>query len=301
MRFDYPLLEALAAVVREGTFEAAARTLNITQSAVSQRVKLLEEKMGAVLIRRGRPCVPTEQGMKLYRHIDQVQVLEHELERRILNIDAARRSLPLSVRMAVNADSLATWFAEVVQRGSQKLGIGFDILPDDQEHTAERLRSGEALAAVTVEAEPVAGCRRIPLGAMEYVAVAAPRFIEARLPDGPSFDAVAAAPVLYYDRKDSLPEQWLLGAFGRTATLRCHYMPSLHGYLACCLMGSGWGLMPRPMVEDYVRTGALVALVPGSSVTMPLYWQSSIRDSEMMRDLAAIVVDAARRHLRQPE
>lgn len=299
MRFDYPLLEALAAVVREGTFEAAARTLNITQSAVSQRVKLLEEKTGAVLVRRGRPCVPTEQGMKLYRHIDQVQLLEHDLEKSIFNLDAERRSLPMAVRMAVNADSLATWFDEVIQRGSSRLHISFDILLDDQEHTATRLRNGEALAAVTTEDEPVQGCRRIPLGAMEYLVVATPRFLQAHCPDGVSFDAMVAAPVLAFDRKDSLPEQWLLRAFGRTASLRCHYVPSYSGYLGACLKGTGWGLMPRQTVADHLRSDLLVEPVPGTSVEVSLYWQSSVRDSEVMRDLAAIVVDVAQKHLRR--
>ncbi|MGF1552687.1 MAG: LysR family transcriptional regulator ArgP [Paracoccaceae bacterium] len=298
MRFDYPLLEALAAVVREGTFEAAARTLNITQSAVSQRVKLLEEKTGAVLIRRGRPCVPTEQGMKLYRHIDQVQLLEHELEKAVLGLDESRRSLPVSIRMAVNADSLAIWFAEVVARAGQKLRISFDIVPDDQEHTASRLRSGEALAAVTAEAEPVQGCRRISLGSMEYVAVASPRFVQARLPDGIDFEAVLAAPVVFFDRKDMLQEQWLLAAFGRTGVMRCHYVPSFQGYLSACLLGCGWGLVPRPTVDDYLRAGTLVDLTPGFAVPVALYWQASVRESEVMRDLAAIVVDVAKKYLR---
>lgn len=37
-RFDYDLLTILAAVIREGSFEAAAKSMKVTQSAVSQRM-----------------------------------------------------------------------------------------------------------------------------------------------------------------------------------------------------------------------------------------------------------------------
>ncbi|MFQ5564797.1 MAG: ArgP/LysG family DNA-binding transcriptional regulator, partial [Paracoccaceae bacterium] len=179
MLFDYPLLEALAAVVREGTFEAAARSLNITQSAVSQRLRLLEKKAGAVLIVRGRPCVATEFGQQLYRHIEQVQLLEYDLQKSLTSIEDPSSGAPAVIRIAVNRDSLATWFPEVVQRVDAELNVCFDIIPDDQEYTAERLRSGEALAAVTAEATPPHGCRRVALGAIEYLAVADPNFVAA--------------------------------------------------------------------------------------------------------------------------
>ncbi len=297
MRFDYPLLEALAAVIREGTFEAAARSLNITQSAVSQRVKLLEEKTGAVLIRRGRPCVATEYGLKLYRHVEQVYLLEHDLEKNLVHLDDTRAGMAATVRIAVNQDSLGTWFPEVIQRAASRLNILFDVIPDDQEHTAERLRSGEALAAVTTEPNPIQGCKRIPLGCMEFVAIATPRFAETNFPDGPTLDRVTEAVHLVFDRKDTLPHHWLLNAFGQSRPLVGHWVPSISGYLACCLNGAGWGLMPRFTVEDHLRAGRLRELIPGTSVMVDLYWQSSVRGSEVMRELSAIVVDVATKHL----
>ena len=53
---DYPLLEAVAALDREGSFEGAARALHVTSSAISQRVKLLEERVGTPLVVRGGPA-----------------------------------------------------------------------------------------------------------------------------------------------------------------------------------------------------------------------------------------------------
>ncbi len=297
MRLEYPLLEALAAVVREGTFEAAARSLNITQSAVSQRVKLLEERAGAVLIVRGRPCVATEYGQKLYRHVEQVHLLEHDLRKSLTSIDNPSSGMPAVIRIAVNSDSLATWFPDVIQRAGTELNLNFDIIPDDQEYTAERLRSGEALAAVTAEANPLHGCRRVSLGAIEYLAVATPRFVAINFRDGVSREAVSKTTHLVYNRKDLLPQQWLLNSFGESGPLFGHLLPSFSGYLACCLNGAGWGMMPRFSVQSHLDGDSLLELVPGTSVIVHLYWQSSGPGSEIMKALSSIVVEVARKHL----
>ncbi|WP_323961033.1 LysR family transcriptional regulator [Arthrobacter sp. JZ12] len=51
-------LRALAAIIDEGTFEAAADLLCITPSAVSQRIKTLEASVGQIVVRRGVPSTP---------------------------------------------------------------------------------------------------------------------------------------------------------------------------------------------------------------------------------------------------
>ena len=297
MLFDYPLLEALAAVVREGSFESAARSLNITQSAVSQRLKLLEEKAGAVLVVRGRPCVATDYGQHLYRHIEQVHLLEHDLRKNLASVENPGRGAPAVIRIAVNSDSLATWFPNVIQRAGAELNLYFEVIPDDQEYTAERLRSGEALAAITAESNPLHGCRRVPLGAIEYLAVAAPRFVASNFREGVTRAAVEQSTHLVYNRKDLLPQQWLLAAFGEPAQLVGHLIPSFSGYMACCLNGAGWGMMPRFSVEPHIENGTLVELVPGAVVTVPLYWQSSGPGSEIMKMLTNTVTEVARGHL----
>ncbi len=297
MLFEYSLLEALAAVVREGTFDAAARSLNITQSAVSQRVKLLEEKAGAVLIVRGRPCVATECGQQLYRHVEQVHLLEHDLRKSLTPNEHPSSGIPAVIRIAVNCDSLATWFPEVVHRAGSELNLHFDIIPDDQEHTAERLRSGEALAAVTAEATPLHGFRCVPLGVIEYIAVATSKFVATNFHDGVSRETVSKSTHLVFDRKDLLPQKWLLNAFDEPVPLVGHSLPSFSGYLTCCLNGAGWGMMPRFSVESYLDDGSLLELVPGTSVVMPLYWQSSGPGSEIMKVLSSIIVEVAHKHL----
>ena len=297
MQFEYPSLEALSAVVREGTFEAAARSLNITQSAVSQRIKQLEEKSGAILIVRGRPCVATEYGRRLCRHIDEVRLLEHDLDRTLSQIEDPRSAAPALIRIAVNSDSLATWFPEVIVRAGREHNIAFDIVPDDQDFTAERLRKGEALAAVTTSDKPMQGCKRTTLGDMGYIAVCSPRFYEDNFADGITLEKVSESMQLVYDRKDTLPQHWMIEAFSEPAPVRCHWLPSFSGFMACCLNGAGWGLMPRAHVKDFIDQGALIDMVPEAIVSVRLHWQSSAQGSEIMKLLSATVQEVAREAL----
>lgn len=301
MRFDYSLLEALAAVVREGTFDSAARSVGVTALTIGERIRLLEESAGAVLLVRDRQCVPTQFGQQLCRHFDQVRLMEEDLRRSFASVDQLDPEGRSVIRVAVNADSLATWFSEVVRLAGSKLNLHFEILPDDQEHTAERLRDGEVLAAITSEADTLSGCRSIELGSIEYVAVARESFVEEHLGSGVSAESLSSATYLVFDRKDTLPLQWLIGAFGRPARLRGHWVPSYSGYLECCLNGSGWGMMPRYSVADHLRNGVLRELVPGTSIMVPLHWQSIAPNSEIMKALSAIVLEVAGTHLEPPD
>src|SRR3990167_1394036 len=180
---DYPLLAALAAVVREASFERAARALHLTPSAVSQRVKLLEERVGQVLVVRGPPALATPAGLQLCRHVEQVGMLEHDLLQALPSLasDATGR---VTLRLAVNADSLATWFVNAAAAFAEAEPVLLDISLEDQDHTAERLRHADVIAAVTGLATPVQGCRSVSLGAMLYVATASPAFMQRHFAQG---------------------------------------------------------------------------------------------------------------------
>lgn len=297
MEFDYDSLVALEAVVREGGFEAAANLLNVTQSAVSQRIKLLEKRVGTPLIIRGRPCFPTDTGMQLCRHLEQVTLLQHELNGRLRNLLRGPQSSTPTIRIAVNSDSLATWFPNVLKRSAAELNVRFEVIPDDQEHTEQRLKSGDALAVITAIEKPVQGCRRISLGAMEYMAVASKEFYNNHFSNGVSLESVKGAPCMAFDRKDTLPEQWMILCFGETAELMPHMMPSYEGYLSCCLNGTGWGLMPTVTVLPLVESGELTEMAPGSRVQISLHWQSSTQSSEILRLLGEAVSEEAQIHL----
>ncbi len=293
---DYAALNALAAVVREGSFERAARALNVTPSAVSQRVKLLEERIGGALLVRGQPCVATEAGLQLCRHVERVGMLEHELRDALpaLGMGDGEAHERVTVRVAVNADSLATWFmAAAATFAVQEEAALLDLSVDDQDHTAERLRSGAVLAAVTALAEPVAGCNSEALGTMHYVAAASPEFVKRHFAKGVGARALASAPSLVFDRKDRLQARWVRRVCHRNVETPRHWIPSAHAFVEAACAGMGWGMHPASMVADAMREGTLVELVPGSTLPVPLYWQQARAAPQLLRRLGAAVRAAA--------
>ena len=294
MDIDYDALAVLSAVVRTGSFESAAKSLNVTQSAVSQRIKQLEDKVGSVLVIRGRPCLATEDGLILCQHIEQVTLLRHEVSEQLSGTSGQSTG---NVRIAVNSDSLATWFPEVVERAAKDLNLRLDIVPDDQEFTEDRLRSGDALAIVTSSNNPVPGCKIFPLGDMEYLAVAAPDFAQQHFPEGTTLAAVATAPSIRFDRKDNLPLQWLEAAFGDVARLSSHNIPSYESHLICSQRGIGWAMMPGESVLPLIASGDLVELVPDVRVKVPLFWHSRSQSSGVLHHLSDIVMEVSKRRL----
>ncbi|KFI30198.1 LysR family transcriptional regulator [Haematobacter missouriensis] len=293
---DYPSARAVALVVETGSFERAARVLSITPSAVSQRVRQLEERLGAVLIERGVPCRATEKGAWLCRHVEQVGLLEQDLLRHLPGLaEVAGQRVTLNI--ATNADSLGTWFLPAVAPFIAETGYLLNIGIDDQDHTADWLRSGRVLAAVTGLETPVQGCRIQRLGSLRYHATASPVFIARHFPHGVTAAAMADAPALTYDQKDRLQHRWLETQLGQGAVSPTHWMPSTQGFVDATLAGMGWALNPAALVAQSLDDGRLVELIPGAVLDVPLYWQVNRLASERLAPLTRSIVAAARRSL----
>ncbi len=293
---DYAGLEALAAVLREGSFERAARRLHVTPSAVSQRVKQLEERLGQVLVQRGSPCTGTEAGQRLCLHLEQVALLEHQLRR---SNPALLPDAPIpTLKLAVNADSLSTWFMDAMAAFTAEGPELLELRLDDQDHTGERLRRGEVIAAVTATSASIAGCNSWPLGRMRYVAAASPDFIARHFAQGVTAAALAQAPVMVYDRKDHLPQQWLQ-AHGLTTRANApqHFMPSNFGYVRACEVGMGWGVHPMALISAQLASGSLVQLLAGTPLDIPLYWAHPRNAQVALERLTQCVMAAARQCL----
>lgn len=286
MQFDSRHLSALSAILRLGSFEAAAGALHITQSAVSQRLKALEEQVGTVLVLRESPCVGTDAGRRLAAHADAVALLEDQASRDLGQSGPGESHARL--RIAVNADSLATWFLGALDGLD---GTLFDLVIDDESHSAEWLRKGEVLAAVTQSARPVQGCDVIALGSLRYIATASPAFRKAWFPDGVTPKALKSAPALQFSAKDGLQAEWLAARFGRGITPPSHAMPSSQAFVEAARRSIGWGMNPEPLVNRLVRRGILEPLVEdGATLDKPLYWQVS----RMMRPALEPLTKAVR-------
>lgn len=273
---DYALLDALAAVVRHGSFERAANELNVTPSAVSQRVKLLEERIGSILVKRGQPCIATPSGALLCRHTERVRLLEAELTGRMPLMPgggALAYAWP-TLRVAVNDDSVGTWFIDAVGAFCVERETLLDLVIDDQDHTAQRIRDGSVQGAVTTQASPVQGCRATRLGTMRYVAVCTPQFFARYFASGVTRDSLRRAPCVVFNAKDALQARFVRRVTRAVVDPPVHWVPHVGGFLRACSTGLGWGMCPMQMIGGPLAAGLVVELLPGRTLDVDLYWQS---------------------------
>jgi LysR family transcriptional regulator (chromosome initiation inhibitor) len=289
---DPAQLAAFSAVIDEGSFEAAARRLHVTPSAVSQRIKSLESRLGQVIVRRTRPVEPTEAGRVLQRLATQTQLIEQEA------LAALRGGMdgtaePLRVPLAVNADSLSTWFLLALAKVPAELVATFDVRAEDQDYSAALLREGTVMAAVTADSRAVQGCRVEPLGSMRYFAVASPEFCAQFLAEGPSRDALAGAPMLMFNRKDALQERFLRTLTGERLSPPVTYLPTSQGFLDAARLCLGWGMVPEQLLGTALSHAEVVELAPGRHLDVPLFWQRWRLDSPALDAVTKAVHEAA--------
>ncbi|WP_029138504.1 LysR family transcriptional regulator ArgP [Nakamurella lactea] len=287
-------LRALAAIVDHGTFEAAAAALHITASAVSQRIKALESRVGQVVLRRTVPCRPTEAGEVLLRAARQIQLLQDDAMAALGQASQTGR-----LQLAVNADSLATWFPAVLRTVAQWPDTVLHLHIEDQDHSTALLRSGAVIGAITSDPVAVPGCSIERLGSMRYVPMAAPALRE-RFGKGRGVDW-AAMPMVRFNSKDDLQHR-VLAAHAVDAHPPVHLVPSSEGFLAAVTAGLGWGAVPLLQLHDQLRTGALVRLSSRDSVDVPLYWQVwRLRSPRIDRVTAAVRAHAAAAGIGRPD
>lgn len=291
---DPTQLETLVVIAEEGTFDAAARRLNITPSAVSQRIRALERAAGQVLVRRTTPCTPTEAGEPLIRHGRQLRLLLDEAAA-TLSADKTSDATVVDLSVVVNADTLATWFRPVLDEVATWDRTALRITVEDQGYSADALRRGEVLAAVTSEPKPVQGCTVEPLGRLRYTPGAAPALIE-RHRKGRGIDW-GAIPMIVYNEKDHLQDE-VLAAHGATRQPVVHRVPSSHDFHEAIRRGLGWGMLLDAQAEADLESGVTVPLPGAKPIDIQLFWQRWRLDSIALEDLSEAVRRAARSGLR---
>ncbi|HYG41469.1 MAG TPA: LysR family transcriptional regulator ArgP [Bordetella sp.] len=292
MKLDHGNLRALAAVVREGSFERAAAALNVTPSAISQRVKALEARMGRLLVQRTVPAVATPDGQVLVQLAEQAALLEHDALHRLgLEGDAVPYA---SIAVAVNHDSLETWFMDAARLFAARSRATLDLQSEDQDHTAALLRNGSVLGAVTALGDPVQGCRIHALGSMRYVASCTPEFHARHFAQGVNARTLASAPVLVFNRKDALQARFARKVMGNAAWQPpVWWLPSSRAFVQATLDGLGWTMNPLPMIRNELDAGRLVPLRARATEDVPLYWQHWRVNSQAMEALTDSVLAAA--------
>lgn len=292
MNLDHGNLRALAAVVREGSFERAAAVLNVTPSAVSQRIKSLEARMGRLLVQRTVPTVATPDGQILVHLAEQAALLEHDALNR-LGFD--EDTPQASIAIAVNHDSLETWFMQAAALFAAGTRATLDLQSEDQDHTVTLLRNGAVLGAVTTLGEPVQGCHVHHLGSMRYVATCSPAFHDQYFAKGISARTLADAPVLVFNRKDAMQARFAHKIMkDQSWRPPVWWLPSSRAFVQATLDGLGWTMNPLPMVEQELTDGLLVPLRARAWEDVPLYWQHWRVNSQVMSVLNQSVLEASK-------
>ncbi|MEU6137723.1 ArgP/LysG family DNA-binding transcriptional regulator [Nocardioides sp. NPDC047086] len=291
---DPTQLETLVVIAEEGTFDAAARRLHITPSAVSQRIRALERAAGQVLVRRTTPCTPTEAGEPLIRHGRRLRLLLAEAAATLSTGDTDDDTV-VDLSVVVNADTLATWFRPVLDEVATWDRTALRITVEDQGYSADALRRGEVLAAVTSEPKPVQGCTVEPLGRLRYTPGATPVLVE-RHRKGRGIDW-GAIPMIVFNEKDHLQDE-VLAAHGATRPPVVHRVPSSHDFHEAIRRGLGWGMLLDAQAEADLAGGTTVPLPGAKPIDVQLFWQRWRLDSIALDDLSEAVRRAARDQLR---
>jgi LysR family transcriptional regulator (chromosome initiation inhibitor) len=293
---DYKLVEALAAVVTEGGFDRAGRVLGLTQSAVSQRVKLLEELAGRVLLVRASPPRPTAAGREVMALHRRVRLMEDDLWAGL----GHERGGHATLAVGINADSLATWFFPAVDGFLDAEPVLLDLRVDDQARTHALLRDGEVLGCISDRAEPMQGCAVHPLGNMNYRLYATAQYSARWFPSGVTCEAVERAPMLIFNRKDVMHATLLGRALGREPSgYAAFHLPSSERFAPVIASGRACGMLPDEQAAGLLARGELVDLLPGHVHTVRLHWHCWNLETGVLGRFTRALLAGARRELAQ--
>lgn len=284
---DYKLLQALTTVLECGGFDRAGQELGLSQSAVSQRIKLLESRLGQPVLTRHPHLQATAIGRRLLNHAQQVQLLERDLSRQIPELSDNRSRL----RIALNADSLATWWGQAVSRFSREEGLLLDLVVEDQDIGLRRMREGDVAACLCSSPTPVAGARCVPLGRMLYYALATPDYLAKHFPDGLTNSALELAPAIVFGPHDQL-QQRFLSQCGYHGRFPYHLCPSSEGFVRLALAGLGYGMIPDNQAQMVAPSGSLISLATEQPVAVDLYWHYWRHGGAFMEKLTQALIDA---------
>ena len=289
---DYKLLEALSAVIEAQSFELAAQKLFVSQSAISQRIKLLEENIGEPILIRSQPLVLTPIGAKLLSHYKKIVQLESEL---LTELSPEQPLTPLKITMAVNADSIATWFIKAVTPILQHHLIELDLITEHEDRTLERLKSGEAIGAVSAVEAPLKGYRSFVLGSMRYCLVCSPNFKQKYFQRGVNKETLKMAPAISFDHKDDMHVQYIAKHFGLNADeYYSHTVRSSEAFVELAKQGVAYSLLPELQIKSELKSGELVILCPNNILVKTLYWHSWVLVKGINKKISQEIIKVGR-------
>lgn len=292
---DYRWLEALDEVIAQRSFDKAAEVLCVSQSAVSQRIKQLEKWLAQPVLVREQPPRVTLAGQKLLGLYRQVCVLEQDLLPELSN-DGQEK--PVSVSIASNADSLATWLFPAITPLMKQRKLEIHLVVDDERRTIDKLKNGEVVGAISQSSKPLPGCNAVLLGDMPYLCVSTPEFYQMYFSDGVDIDSLEKAPAIAFDNHDFVNERFVFKNFGHELISEVkHGVASSEACVKAALAGFGYCMIPKIQIREELEQGMLIDIMPGLYVDQQLYWHHWQLESGVLKDLSASIIRYAQKHL----
>lgn len=297
--FDYPHLEVLLAVEREGNFERAAKTQGVSKPAISQTLKLLDLRMGVVTVDRDSTQT-TYFGNKLCRHFEHVRLLEQKFFDDNADLFNVFSQPPVTIKVAVNDDCISSWFTDVVTTTySVQRKLFIDVIKTDQDESKKLMVDAKISAGISTSNTPLPGFTCYPLGQQVYRATASPEFANRFFSNGVTIEALATAPSVRFDADDKYRRLWVESVFDKKLDLPASNIHSAHGIAKVCVEGSAWGMNPALLVDSYIASGELVELIPNQIIAQNLYWHISQTGIDTLAPLTQSVRRSARAQLYQ--
>ena len=265
-------LGLLQSIAETGSFAAAARQLGLVPSALTYRVRQIEDALDVLLFdRSARQARPTDAGLELLREgkrlLEDVDAIANRVRRVATGWEP---QLTLSVDGVISPTTMlelveAFYALEPPTRLKWRDGI--------LSGTAEALTSGHADLAigVTEGASNVAGLQAAPIGELRFIFVVAPHHPLARLPE-PISDSQLRAHRLIAVADSARQSQVTMGILPGQDVFT---VDNMRAKIQAQLRGLGAGFLPEPMVRPYVQAGHLVARTvarPPRNVRMCYQW-----------------------------
>jgi DNA-binding transcriptional LysR family regulator len=251
-------LAMLQSIAQAGSFAAAARALNLVPSALTYRVRQIEDALDVLLFdRSSRQARPTEAGAELLREgarlLAEVDAVANRVKRVATGWESQFTIAVDSIISKATVMELCSTFFALDPTPPTRLKLRDEALSG----TLQALSSGQADLAIGVALEPAAhaGLQAKPLGRVNFVFAVAPHHALALAPE-PLTDEI-----IQQHRAVAVADTVQRGTgmtFGLLSGQDVFTVATMQAKLDAQLRGLGAGFLPEGIARAYIESGRLV-------------------------------------------
>lgn len=261
---DTEALRVFLEVMQRGSFAAVARERGVAPSSISRTVAALEDELGLRLFQRTtRRLSPTEAGIVYFERVEPLMDGLEQAHHQAADLgEQPRGTLRVTAPISFAQQALVPLLPALLERHPQ-LEVDLQLTDAVVDLVAERIDVAVRLGR-PVDSELVA--RR--LTTFDFVVCAAPRYLEHHGRPRRPRDLERHECLIF--TMGGPRSCWRLRRHDRTVEVRVRGRCALSNAMAvrrCATAGMGIALLPRWLVADALRSGALVELLPRYEAT----------------------------------